>query len=323
MEGKSIRKILFFLSNNARRSTKEIGKLLHISQQTASYTIKKLEEKKIIQRYQLIADPAKFGLINIIILLEYNRFDQKSTSQIKRRLKEDPNVVRIEEISQGADLLVEYSTPNLSYFNKQYRQFLYDLQESIRIKERFVIIVKHLFEKTYLLKRNTEQKRIIISGDRDPITLNKRQEIILQQLLQDPKSTMISIAQKHHFDLKTTIQTKRLLEKQKIIRRYSITLNYDALDIQREHYLINTTFNNLEEEKMFLEYCKQHKNIIEVTKTIGPYEIILTVERMKEERSPISDLRKNFPIRAYQIITSDNIIEHTTIPQECFNEKNI
>lgn len=318
MDANKLSRLLFFLSKNARYSTKELGRLLNISQQTASYTLQKLEKEKLIRNYQLVADPAKFGLINVILLLDYQNFDQKTITAIKKHLKQEPNVTRVEEVSQGADLLVEYCVPNLSYFNKQHKDFLYEFKNTIKVREAHVVIVKHHYTKNYLHKRYPDNHQAIISGDRDRIKLNNKQEAVLKELLQNPKASITTIAHKIALDPKTTTNIKKWLKKNKIIRRYSILFDYEAMDITREYLFINLSYEGEQEEKRFLEFCKQHKNIVAVTKIIGEYDLFVTTEKMEKNKPIINELRKNFTVRNYRIISSDNITKYDFLPSNLF-----
>lgn len=280
MQPTILRRLLYFLSKNARMTTKEFGRLLSISQQSASYTIKNLEKEKTIQNYQTVADPAKFGLINIILLMDYQDFEAKTTSAIKRQLREDPSVVRVEETAQGADLLVEYSVPNLSYFNKQHKDFLYAHKDKLEVTEAHVVIVKHHYTKNYLHRRHQERGEIIISGDRDPMALDEKHTTVLKELLKDPTVPVSAIARSAKMDPKTVTAAKRWLERKKIIRGYSVVLDHERLGITREHLFVSLSHDGPEGERRFVEFCHQHKNITAVTKTIGPYDAFITTERL-------------------------------------------
>jgi DNA-binding Lrp family transcriptional regulator len=321
MDQSKLRKLLFFLSKNARTSTKELAQLLSISQQTASYTIQKLVKEKQIIEFHLVADPAKFGLVNILVLLDYRSFEYQNIIAIKKTLKQNPNVVRIEEVSQGADLLIEYSVPNLSYFNKQHKEFLYQYKDDIKVKEVHVIIVKHHYTKNYLHKKLPENREIIISGDRDVMLLNDKQETVLKELLQDTINPITSIAKKTKLDPKTVTNIKKWLEKKRIIREYSIILNYDTLEIIREQLFLTLAYEGEHEEKRLLEFCNQHKNITAVTKIIGEYDLLITTERIDKDKPVINEIRRVFHVRDYRILDTQNILKYQFLPENLFEER--
>lgn len=309
-------RLIFELAKNARITTKELSRSLSISQQAVSYTIQNLLKDKIIQEFQTIIDPAKFGLINIIVFFNYRTFDHAKVQAIKKSLKSNPWAVRIEDVSQGADLFVEYCVPNLSFFNKQNKSFLYEFKNEVKMTDVYVVIVKHHYTKNYLHKWAPEVNEEILSGDRETIPLGEHQLAVIKALAQDARAPIITIAKDTGLDPKTITRIKKQLEKQKIIRRYSIIFDHQLLDITREHIFINLDYIDEKEEQRLLEWCKQHKNAISLTKLIGPYEILITTERAEKEKPVITDLRKAFTITDYRLMTAEKIVKYRFIPED-------
>lgn len=312
-------KLLYLLSENCRITSKELSKTLKISQQSASYTVLNLLKKRKILKYQTLIDPAKFGLINTIVFFRYTNFDNTTIQQIKKYLKENQYITRIENVTQGADLMVEYCVPNLSLFNKQNREFLHEFTKSIRMSDIYVVIVKHIYNRKFLM-RNPTPTEAILSGDRDLVNLSNHQIKVLEGLRNNPKESILQISKKVKLDPKTVIKIKKYLEKQRIIRKYSSVFNYNSLDINRKHVLIQLDYEKPNDIKKFIEYAKNHKNIISVIKTLGDYEMFITIERTDPERSVMNDLRKEFKISDYKIIPSEGIIKKDYIPDIIFKQ---
>ena len=61
-------KLLGLLSQNARAPVRRIAKLMKVSEATVRYHISKLEEKRVIQGYSVIIDPAKLQLAIFITM---------------------------------------------------------------------------------------------------------------------------------------------------------------------------------------------------------------------------------------------------------------
>lgn len=315
MHQNKINRLLFELSKNSRVTTKELSKALNISQQAASYQIQNLTKQKIVQEFQAVIDPSKLSLINIIAHFNYKSFDYQKTQAIKKTLKNNPWIVRVEEVSQGADILVEYCVPNLSFFNKQNKQLLYDHKEELKLAEVCVVIVKHHYTRNYLHKW-AEIEEEILSGDRESITLNQHQQAVIKTLAEDARTPIITIAKKTKLDPKTVTRIKRQLEKEKIIRKYSISIDHQQANINREHIHINLDAPDEKEERRLLQYCKEHKNIIVLTKIIGPFELLITTERLEKEKPVINELRKEFSITDYRIMSAEKILKYRFIPEE-------
>lgn len=116
-------KILYELSKNSRITTKELGKILRTSQQSASYLIQSLIKNNQILKYYTLIDSAMFGLTNIIVLFNYTNFQLKKIEEIKQKLISNDNITMIEESSLGADLIVQYTVQNLSFLIKKIKNF--------------------------------------------------------------------------------------------------------------------------------------------------------------------------------------------------------
>ena len=89
-------------------------------------------------------------------------------------------------------------------------------------------------------------------------------------------------------------------------------MDYKKLDIRRYKLMIRLEKKNDLEKKKLIEYASAHKNIIEVIKIIGSYDLIIT----SEEESVIKDLRKNFIIKDYKEIEIENVIKTGTVPDD-------
>ena len=113
----NLKKFIYELSNHARIKTKDLGKRLRISQQSASYLVQSFQEKKKILGYNTIIDPSKFGYLQVLVYLNYSAFDKKK--EIVSYLKDESHVVFIQELKQGYDLAVVFCVANLSLFNKK------------------------------------------------------------------------------------------------------------------------------------------------------------------------------------------------------------
>lgn len=312
------RKLFYELSKNSRITTKKIGQMLSISQQSASSLLKKFKEDNVIQKYHTLVDPAKLGFINIIVLYQYTLF--RNARFIKKYLLEESYATRIEEINQGADLLVEYTVPNLSFFNKLHKEFLFRFKESIKTSDTYVVVVKRTYTKDYL-SSGAEARQAILSGDREIIQLDDLQKKVLKAVILDARTSIIKIAEQTNKDPKTIAKVKEVLQKEKIIRRYSALLNYEQIEIKREHLFLDIEWESQDEITRFDEFTKQHKNIVGVTKTIGPYDVMLTIEYVKGGKSAVIDIRKAFPVRDYRLMESEHIPKYDFFPVEALEEE--
>jgi len=297
-----IRNLIFTVSKNSRVSTKELGKAMHTSQQSASYLLKQLEKKKTM-RYTAVVDAVKLGFTNVLVGVDYVNFEPEQKNMVIEMLKNTPTIISIKEGGVGVDLLIEYSAPNLSAFNKTHTEIM----QKLKVETRFVfpIIVKHKFTKKYLVRKE-DLKDLILCGDRKIQLLTIREWKVLRALVERPEATLTSLAQETKISIKTLVSVKKKLEQRNVIKGYSAVFNH----VEINQYLL---FLKLRYIDRLVQYSKSNKNIIEATKVIGTYDLVLTVEELKKTQV-LQDIRNNFSIEEYFVVEVNQTIKETYLP---------
>lgn len=313
MLDKQLKKALFELSKNSRIRVKKLSNRIRKSQQSTSYMKKNLERKKLVLDYNTIIDPAKFGLINTIVFFNYKNFNSKNIKQIIEYLENNEYATYIEELSQGADLMVEYCVPNLSLFNKENRKLVHKFKTELQMLNIYPVVVKHLYSKKYLNPRKKIWEAIL-SGDRDPLDLNENSKKVLSALKETPQEKIIRLAKDADLDPRTLIKIKKELESKKIIRGYSVDFNYTKLNIKKTYVLLQLTYSDKNEITKFLEFTKQHRNTVQLIKLIGKYELLLVLESEKKDHSILNDFREAFHFHDYKILEGKDTLKNTYIP---------
>jgi DNA-binding Lrp family transcriptional regulator len=311
---KKLKTLVYELSNNSRISTKDLGKKLRISQQAASYLINSLQEKKTILNYSTLIDPSKFGYLQVQVYVNF--FDFSKQKEILNYLKEEENVVQIESLSQGYDLSIIFSVPNLSHYNKNIRDFLQKFKGGINIAETYPIVAKHIYPRKYLAPRKPCSE-IVISGDRDVERLGLAEKNVLIELWDVPNKRIIDIHKKTKLNPKTIVKTKKFLEASKIIRGYSTNFELNTLGIVKMHILICSSDLILSADRKLLQFSLMHPNIVSLTRFIGDYDLLIEVEKEEEsKRDVLKDLRMEFAIKRYKIVKGGEVIKQKYIPPQ-------
>lgn len=314
-----IRKLLFALSVNSRRKTKELAKFIRSSQQSSSYLINQYKKKNYISDYMTVVDPIRLGFMNILVGFDFIKLEYAKKKEILQVLSSHPNIVAIEENRQGVDLLVEYSVLNMSSFNKIHSEIIGRFQGELAAKFIYPIIVKHRFHKNYLVRKG-DFSDIILCGDRDPIDLTGNERAVLYNITKNPEISVSNLAVKTGISTKTIVKIKQKLEKEEVIKGYSCILNNSKFEIHRYHIMFNFAYEGVRFINSFVQYARQHKNIVSLVKLLGHYQIIITVEELKPS-DIIKQIRTQFPTDDYMVINSEKIIKKNTAPIEDLNPK--
>lgn len=311
---KKLKNTLYEYTNNSRITTKELGRKINASQQSASYLIKSLKSKNIIQNETTIVDAVKLGYINTLIGFNYIKLDSQSRKEIINELKNTNEIIAIEESKEGIDLLVEVSTKNLAAFHKVYIDLVSQFNKQLKTAFTFPIITKYIYSKKYLKQKKIHKAKILF-GDRIAKTLTKNENLVLQELVKNPTERIIDISAKTKLIPKSVIKIKKDLEKKFIIKGYGAVLDNKLLDIQREIIFLRFQNEGIRDLNNFLNYAKDHKNITETIKVIGSSQLIIIAENINEI-DIIREIRSLFPIESYMIFKSEKIHKKTYLPLE-------
>ncbi|RMF56236.1 winged helix-turn-helix transcriptional regulator [Candidatus Woesearchaeota archaeon] len=313
---RKIRKLLFELSNNCRISTKQLGKKINSSQQSASYLVRQLEKKRKIKYYTLV-DPVKLGYVNIIVGFDYLNFEREAKKQVIDKLLATEQVIRVEEATQGVDLVVEYCASNLSSFNKTHSDIIYKFRKILQTKFILTVIVKHIYAKNYLVNGRNDTD-LIICGDRETRKLSENDMKVLRELIANPVETFSSMSKNTKVSVKSIIKSKKRLEKFSVIRGYSCFIDEPKFGIRRYFIFLNLAGYGVEEIRKLQEFALTNKNIVEMVKTIGNYQIMLIVEELNKTEL-IKELRSQFPVEKYFVVEVDKIHLLRYFPLEAIN----
>ena len=308
-----IKKLLFNLTNNARMSTKELAKKTKSSQQSCSYLVGQYRKRNLIQDFLTIVDPVKLGFLNIIVGFDFMPMEAKERRSVINELARHPNIVFLEENNVGVDLLVEYCVQNMSAFNKQHSEIVGRFPD-LRARFIFPVLVKHTYAKNYLMRKG-EDIDMVLSGDRDPVTLGPNEIAVLRGMVRGPRSSMSAIASQAGLSVKSVSRVKQSLERKQVIKGYTCTLNHGRFEILRHHVLFKFTNEGVGFMNSFVQYARQHKNIVRLVKLLGNYQVLITIEELKSAEV-VQDIRARYPTDDYLVIRSTRLIKRAHLPPD-------
>ena len=306
------KKLIQEYSINSRITTKELGRKIGSSQQSASYLLKSLKKKKIIVGNTAVVDAVKLGYVNVIV--SFNLLNPADKKEILDELMEVPEITTVESCKEGVDIIVEYTVQNLSAFNKIHSEVIYKFFRKLRTQFVFPLIVGHEYARNYLSRKYYDSD-VILFGDRVLRELSDYEKLVLEELVRNPDKKLIDISENLDIPVKTVVAVKRNLERKYIIRGYSTILNHNKLGIDRQFIFLRFASEDIRKMDSFSEFVRKNKNIIKFVKIIGDYHVVLYVESLKES-DLLGQIRSHFHIENYRIVKSDKIHKKTYLPLE-------
>ena len=313
-----IKKILYILSEDSRISSKSISKEVRITQQGVSYQISKLKSEGIVKNFNLIADSAKFGFSNFCVLMRLKKYSRKYIRELIRELQKYKEIVAIDVLFGNYDIFLKFSTHNSSQFNKILREIINNNSKELIDYVILTQVVVYYFSKNYLSRRKLT-KKVIISGDREIVNLDKMDMEIINKLNENSRKNFSHIASELNTTSKTIISRVRNLERKNVIREYGININHAKISIKKYLLFISFNFKNPREENMLADFAHRCPNIIELMKTFGNWDGILVIEVLKDEdfREVLYAIKEKFAesINYYDFLESEETVMWKYLPK--------
>lgn len=301
------RKTLHILSNNSRSSTKEIAKNTKTTQQNASFKISKFEEDNLIS-YKLLVDSSKFRFSNYCVFIRLKNYSRAFVNNLTSELKKYKEIICIDFLFGNYDIFLKFAAPNTSHFNKILREILNAHMKDFSDYKILTQIVLYHYPLNFLSKMKYDHK-VIISGDREYINIDKTNRKIINTLNSHARTNFVKIANQLNTTSKTVISRIKELEKKGIIKGYSINLNHKKLNLKRYYVQLKYNYLDLDEEKRIINYFNYQPNIIEFIKVFGEWDTILIIETLNYEdfKETIYNLKEKF---------SNSILDYSFLESE-------
>lgn len=129
------------------------------------------------------------------------------------------------------------------------------------------------------------------------IKLDSKDKKIIKELQENCRQSIAEISKKTQLPRDVVIYRIKKLEENKVIRQHHTSLNHDKLGYPLYVYVLFSLYNiKPEEENKFINYLKNHKQIIYVAKNSGKYDFTIGVcaKDYKEYDNILREIRHKF-----------------------------
>lgn len=321
------RELVFLRSENARLGFRELSRLLRKSPQLVKYTISVLEKEGVVHDPYFIFDYSYFGLILFRVYFKGVYIKEQDKLRIIKELKDNPYVLSIYELTGEFDFGVEFASPNPSKFNKEFKKVIYG---NPLFKDYKIVLnlVTHIYPRHYLVK-NPELRTLVsqklVGGDREKEEFTPQEESLLLVLLHNPTIRYTKLAKEAGMNVKTAKSVLHNLMKRNVIKGCKFLINKNKLGVNVSRLFLKLHNLNLENESALMKYLHDNKEVIQVNKTVGDWDMEIDLEALDKSniRQMILRLREEFS----DLITNFNLIEFydyykkTYLPEYLFKEE--
>ena len=302
--------LLFLYSENLRGKIKEMAFLLKKSPQRLKYNLRQFEKEGIVRNPHSIFDYSHFGLLLFRVYFKGGYIGDKDKAEIIKKLSENEHVVAIYELSGEFDLAIELISPNPSRFNKELKKVA-DIIPTLKNHKILLNVVTHIYPRAYLPNDkpliNHFLEEIVIGGDRAREEFTEYDMKVMKAVLENPKIRLSRLAKVSGMNVKTAASLLKELQNRKVLRAFKYWISANKLSIYKFRLFIKLHNISREREGQLLKFMLHTNEVVQVSKTIGNWNIEIDIESLSRTRirELIAQIRSEFN----DIIETFNLIE--------------
>jgi len=290
-------------------SLKNMSQYLKKTPQRLKYSISILEREGFIKNPYCIFDYSYFSLILFRVYFRGSYSNEKEKTKIIKKLSTNPYIISVYELTGEFDLSAEFAAPNPSKFNKEFKKII----SAIPTLDNYKIIlniVTHTYPRYYLTKKesfHTFYAERVVGGDREKEAFNKKDKAVIKNLLLNPRMRMTELAKKSQLNMKTVKSILKKFRQKNIIKGFKYTLNTEKIGINKWVLFLRLHNLNLKKELRLMKYIFQTKEIIQLNKTVGDWDMEIYIESLDKNRvrEVVMSIREEFK----DIVAGFNLIE--------------
>jgi DNA-binding Lrp family transcriptional regulator len=217
----------------------------------------------------------------------------------------NPGVIEVNECGGRWDLAVSFLAANASRFNKNLKELM-NQNPSLKNYDVVTNAVSHRFPRKFLSEA-PPVKGILIGGDREPLKISRRSALALAEILEDARKPLVEISARTGMNPKTVQSAISKLKDIGIVKGFLPVFGLHNIGYVRNRMFVK--YHNLspEREREFVSYCRQARNVTDVHKVLGAWDLEIDIESVpgKELREAIMSIREGFE----DIIKESEVVE--------------
>jgi len=300
------KKILTELDKNSRQSNNHLAKSLRISREKIDYRIKQLVSKHIIKKFPTIINPTSFGYSMHKLYFQFQHLTPEKEQELIHYLKANPYVQWITTCKGKWDMNIIIFAHNVEHFNQLMQEFYTHYGHYILTQNFNISLAVGNMQKGWILKEKYYYSTILYTAnDQASLSLDKTDLEILKIIGNNARMSVVDIAKKINATARIVQYKLKTLEKNNVIKGYTISLDYTLL--KKQFYKVIFYINVLDTQlkNKLIEYCRKQNNMPYFVFCVGewPFEVEYVVDDIEEFYKSVEDIKTNFPqIKRYESI---------------------
>jgi DNA-binding Lrp family transcriptional regulator len=322
------KKIVHFLSLNARESDTRIAKEVELSRAAVDYRIKRLEKEGIIRKYIAWINTFQLGYNNFHIYLKLRNFTLEKQSKIINIIKENPNIKWLVSVGWPYDLFFVMGAKDLRDLDTKLKELYSNFEEEILSTKIFIVdsIIKDVppfFPELIKNSKTHDTQAFDKNSKLDELDVN-----ILYLLSENARLNVVEIADKLSKKTKSitpeaiAYRLKRL-KSRGILKKSSADLNYQKLNFQ--WFMVIFKFNKISGEfDRKIKHELIHRNKINYIDKTMDHQIRFQIlaKNLQEVNEELVYIRSLFEgsIEHYEVLPLFEQYVLTTMPKAIYED---
>ncbi len=310
--------ILFELDRDARRSVKEIAKILKLKRDTVAYRIKQLEQNKIISSYYTVIDYSKLGYTLMRLYLKFQDTTLETEKSMIDDLISSKYNFTVYKTEGDWDVALGFLVKSLEDFNNYYLSFKEKYRKYINSQSQAIFLDHIQYFRNYLVEDKLKDYSSYSTGKYKKIDFDKTDIEILKLISKNAKINLLVLAKKLNLTSMAISYRIKQLEKNKIILGYRALIDYSKFGY--EYYKIDLEIEDVTKLKQLQNFAKHHDNIVFENRTIGgsDFEFDAELKGYESFYKLIEEIKTKFPgiIRTYKYYKARKIYKYVYFPEE-------
>ncbi|MBI4210863.1 MAG: Lrp/AsnC family transcriptional regulator [Candidatus Diapherotrites archaeon] len=314
------KKILYYLTGNARLSYTTISANVGLSRESVKLRIENMLRERTILSFPVQSLHPYFGLEFYNFYISFARLDAQRHRQYETYIKKHPSVMWSNRCLGRWDyatiVLVKdnYDLANIiSEFKEKFRGFIKDTEyDAVLYEYVYTNRVKSFFN-------DTDTKPLRISRDdssfykllenrptgvlkqRIRTTLDRTDVQVLEMLSANCRATIHEIAESTGIGYENVrYRMKRMIERNVIVAFWA-AINYDAFGLHWYRVRMRTNMMTEEEEKKLTSFLQGHQSIFWSARSVG--KVDLHIDLRVEDNNQLNDFLQRFNTEFESLVT--------------------
>jgi len=288
------KKIIYELDKDSSISLNSLSGKLKKSKQFILYRLKQLEESKIITGYNAIIDMSKLGYFSFRVYFKFQQTTIEDGNKFVEFVRKNFHQVwTITSMHGKWDYALFLGVKNITEFHTIWDGIMLEYKAKIKTYNVAVYAPVYNFNRKFFIETASESiERIYGAGEKEEIDgLDWK---IIETYSNNVRQSSLEIARKLKVSSDTVRARIKKLEKIKIITGYKIGLNLEPLGFVS--YRVDLQLLSTKRNRELFEFCKRHKNIYQINKSIGgaDFEIEVIVRDLNHLLQLIDEIKSTF-----------------------------